>query len=232
MTAFILDVANDGLAVLTFDLPEEKVNKFSTPVMEELEQLTEALARSTTIRSLLWRSGKPDIFIAGADVREIEQVSDADTRRRLSRGGQEIFEKFARLPFPTTAAIAGACLGGGTELALACDFRLMSDSAKTLIGLPEVRLGILPGWGGTQRLPRLVGLRAGLDLILSGRVLDGGEAKKIGLVDEVVPAAIFDDWCLRFAREKVATGKPPRRRRSVGLGDLVLEMNPAGRALV
>lgn len=232
MTAFILDVANDGLAVLTFDLPEEKVNKFSTPVMEELEQLTEALARSTTIRSLLWRSGKPDIFIAGADVREIEQVSDADTRRRLSRAGQEIFEKFARLPFPTTAAIAGACLGGGTELALACDFRLMSDSAKTLIGLPEVRLGILPGWGGTQRLPRLVGLRAGLDLILSGRVLDGGEAKKIGLVDEVVPAAIFDDWCLRFAREKVATGKPPRRRRSVGLGDLVLEMNPAGRALV
>ncbi len=231
-TAFTLDVAPDGLAVLTFDVPGAKVNAFSTPVMAELAALAAELARSGTVRALLLRSGKPDSFIVGADVHELDRLSDPEAGRRASRAGQEIFESFARLPVPTTAAIGGSCLGGGTELALACDFRLMSDAPAAVIGLPEVRLGILPGWGGTQRLPRLVGLRAGLDLILTGRALDARQARRIGLVDDVVPSAIFDDWCHRFARGTIGREKPTDRRRPTRLAELALERNPAGRALV
>jgi 3-hydroxyacyl-CoA dehydrogenase / enoyl-CoA hydratase / 3-hydroxybutyryl-CoA epimerase len=232
MSAFDLQIDDDGFALLTFDLPGEKVNKLSSFVMEELARAIETLERSAGVRSLLLQSGKSDIFIAGADVREIENVGDADGGRRASKLGQELFERFARLPFTTTAAIHGACLGGGTELALACDYRVISDGTKTRIGLPEVQLGILPAWGGTQRLPRLVGIRAGLDLILTGRTLDGRRAGKIGLADAVVPSPIFSSWAQEFARGKTGTRKPRPHTRSGGLTNLALERNPAGRALV
>ena len=160
MTAFDLKVADDGLAVLTFDLPGEKVNKFSTDVIGELGEMLVRLAREARIRGLLVRSGKPDVFIAGADVKEFTRVRPEDARTAVERV-QALFEQLASLPYPTVAAINGACLGGGTELALACDYRLMSDSKKAQIGLPEVRLGIFPAWGGCTRLPRVVGLAAG-----------------------------------------------------------------------
>jgi 3-hydroxyacyl-CoA dehydrogenase / enoyl-CoA hydratase / 3-hydroxybutyryl-CoA epimerase len=232
MTAFQLAIDEDGLAVVTFDLPGEKVNKFSRAVLTELDGLVSRLAAEPRIRALLIESGKPDVFIAGADVKEFVTARPEEAEASV-RPVQALFERVARLPFPTVAAIDGVCLGGGTEFALACDYRLMSDSKKARIGLPEVRLGIFPAWGGSTRLPRLVGLQAALDLILTGKTLDARRAKRIGLVDEAVPAPIFRDWARRFAREKALAGKPPAGRRSPPtLLERALEGTPFGRRLV
>ncbi len=231
MSAFVLRVEDDGLATLTFDLPGEKVNKFSTEVLSELADILVRLTREARIRGLLIRSGKPDIFIAGADVKEFTRVQPEDVRPGVERV-QSLFEQLDHLPYPTVAAINGACLGGGTELALACDYRLMSDSKKAQIGLPEVRLGIFPAWGGCTRLPKVVGLAAALDLILTGKTLDARRARKIGLVDEAVPTAIFDDWARRFARGKLGSAKPPTRRGPRELPARALEATSVGRGLV
>src|SRR5713226_1113847 len=231
MNAFQLDIQPDGLGVVTFDLPGEKVNKFSREVFTELSELLVRMSREPRLRGLVFRSGKPDVFIAGADVKEFVTLPREEVREGSARG-QALFEQIARLPYPTVAAVNGACLGGGTELALACDYRVMSDSPRAKIGLPEVRLGIFPAWGGCARLPRLVGLAAALDLILTGRQLDAKRAKRIGLVDESVPPAIFEDWSRRFAREKFGRKPRPGRRGPRGLRDWVLEKNPLGRRLL
>jgi len=231
LNAFQLDVAADGLGVLTFDLPGEKVNKLSRDVFVELAEVLVRLSQDPRIRSLLVRSGKPEVFIAGADLKEFTQIGAEEITAGSARG-QALFEQLARLPFPTVAAIVGVCLGGGTELALACDYRLMSDAPAARIGLPEVRLGIFPAWGGTVRLPRLVGLTAALDLILTGKQLDARRAKRIGLVDEAVPHAIFEDFARRFARARSGEGKrrSRRARRPPVVG--ALEATPMGRRLI
>lgn len=232
MNAFQLEIQPDGLGVVTFDLAGEKVNKFSREVFTELSDLLVRMSRESRLRGLVFRSGKPDVFIAGADVKEFVTLRPDEIREGSARG-QALFEQIARLPYPTVAAINGVCLGGGTELALACDWRLMSDAPKAKIGLPEVRLGIFPAWGGCARLPRLVGLPAALDLILTGKQLDAKRAKKIGLVDEAVPAAIFEEWSLRFARTKLGASKPRRGRRGPSsVKDFALESNPIGRRLI
>ena len=230
-TALDLAIGEDGLAVLTFDLPGEKVNKFSREVFTELAEVLVRLAREPRVRGLLIRSGKPDVFIAGADIKEFVNLSPADAVEGVRRG-QALFEQLAHLSFPTVAAINGICLGGGTELALACDYRLMSDSPKAKIGLPEVRLGIFPAWGGSTRLPRLVGLQAALNLILTGKQLDAKRAKRIGLVDEAVPAAIFEDWSRSFARGKLGSAKPRSRRKAMSAAEWALEGNPLGRRIL
>ena len=204
---FRLDVEPDGLAVLTFDCPGEKANKYSTPVMAELEGVLDGLAKRGDVKALLLVSGKPDIFIAGADVNEIAKASDPAAIANGVRRGQAIFGKLANLPFPTVAAIEGACVGGGCETVLAMDWRLASDSKRTQIGLPEIKLGILPAWGGTTRLPRVVGLAAALDVILAGKVVDSKRARKMGLVDELVPAPILLEAARKFARGKFGTAK-------------------------
>lgn len=205
--AFRLELEPDGLAVLTFDLPGEKVNKYSAHVLLELEAVLDGLAKRNDVKALLLVSGKPDIFIAGADVKEIADVTDPATIANGVRRGHEILGKLANLPFPTVAAIEGACLGGGCETVLAMDWRLASDSKKTQIGLPEIKLGILPAWGGTTRLPRVVGLTAALDVILAGKVIDSKRAKKMGLVDELVPAPILLEAARKFARGKFGIAK-------------------------
>ena len=205
--AFRLEVEPDGLAVLTFDLPGEKVNKYSAHVLLELEGVLDGLSKRNDVKALLLVSGKPDIFIAGADVKEIASVTDPATIANGVRRGHEIFGKLANLPFPTVAAIEGPCVGGGCETVLAMDWRLASDSKKTQIGLPEIKLGILPAWGGTARLPRVVGLTAALDVILAGKVVDSKRAKRMGLVDELVPAPILLEAAKRFARGKFGTPK-------------------------
>ena len=231
MSAFTLHVEEDGLGVLTFDLPGEKVNKFSSAVVAEFADVLVRLAREARIRGLLVRSGKPDVFVAGADVREFASVRPEDVRTAVERV-QSLFEQLANLPYPTVAAINGACLGGGTELALACDYRLMSDAPKAQIGLPEVRLGIFPAWGGVTRLPRVVGLAPALDLILTGRSLDAKRAKRIGLVDEAVPAAILGDFAKRFARERLGGAKPAPYRGRQAMAARALEATPIGRGVV
>ncbi len=221
--SFHLAVETDGLAVLTFDCPGEKVNKYSTPVVQELHALLDDLAKREDVKALLLVSGKPDVFIAGADVNEIADTPLADVEKGVKQG-QKLFVKLANLPFPTVAAIDGACLGGGCETALAMDWRLASDSRKTQIGLPEVKLGILPGWGGTTRLPRVVGLEAALDLLLTGKSLDGRRAKRVGLVDEVVPKTILAEVARAFAREKFGT----KKRANAGPGGGPVRVAPAG----
>ena len=229
--AFDLALGDDGLAVLTFDLPGEKVNKFSRDSIRELAEVLLRLDREPRIRALLIRSGKPGVFIAGADIKEFVSTPAAEARDSV-RAVQALFEQLAHLPYPTIAAIDGVCLGGGTELALACDYRVMSDSKKSQIGLPEVRLGIFPAWGGCTRLPRLIGLQKALDLILTGKTLDARRAKKIGLVDAAVPASIFAETALAFARSHIGQEKPHGRRGEHGIADFALEGNPLGRKLV
>lgn len=231
MSAFRLDVGADGLGVLTFDLPGEKVNKFSREVLVELSEVLVRLSQDPRVRALLVESGKPDVFIAGADIKEFTQVAPEDAAAGSARG-QALFEQLARLPFPTAAAIDGICVGGGTEFALACDYRIMSDAAAAKIGLPEVRLGLFPAWGGSVRLPRLVGLAPALDLILTGKLLDARRAKRIGLVDEAVPAPIFREFARRFARSKIGAGKRISRAARRSFAERALEATPIGRAIV
>jgi 3-hydroxyacyl-CoA dehydrogenase/enoyl-CoA hydratase/3-hydroxybutyryl-CoA epimerase len=231
LSAFRLDVAADGLGVLTFDLPGEKVNKLSREVLGELAEVLVRLSQDPRVRVLLVRSGKPDVFIAGADVKEFTRIGPGEISAASARG-QALFEQVARLPFPTVAAIDGVCLGGGTEFALACDYRVMSDAPAARIGLPEVRLGIFPAWGGCVRLPRLIGISAALDLILTGKQIDARRARRLGLVDEAVPQAIFEDFALRFARSKSGLGKRVSRRARRPPLEKVLEATPLGRRII
>ena len=227
--AFRLAVDETGFAVLTFDLPGKRANIFTREVLAEFEALLAELRGRTDIRILMLRSAKPGIFVAGADVEEIARVTDPEEAAAGSRLGQRLFAAWEALPFPTAAAIAGTCVGGGTELALASTWIAMADGDAARIGLPEVRLGILPGWGGCTRLPRRVGLPAALDLILTGRTLAGDRARKIGLADAVLPAAGFDERVAAWVRGRL--GRRPARR-SGGLRRLLLEGNPLGRRLV
>ncbi|MHB0972167.1 MAG: 3-hydroxyacyl-CoA dehydrogenase NAD-binding domain-containing protein [Thermoanaerobaculia bacterium] len=223
--AFRLERDGD-LAVLWFDLPGEKVNKFSSSVIVEFDRLVDEIAAMKDLAFLVVTSAKPGIFIAGADVSEFTNATSVEQAREFIAFGQRTFSKFEKLPQITVAAINGASLGGGTELALVCDWRVMSEHPKATIGLPEVQLGILPAWGGTTRLPRLVGLPAALDMILTGKNLDAKRAKRAGLVDETAHPAILLDVAKAFAR------KQGRKRGTVKNTHFYLEGNPLGRRVV
>ena len=250
---FHLEVGQDRLATLIFDLPDKKVNVFGRPALAELEQLLDELAARPDIGCLVLLSGKPGSFIAGADVDEIARVTDPIEAEAGSRVGQRLFAAWAALPFPTIAAIRGVTMGGGTEIALASTWRVASDRADTRIGLPEVRLGIVPAWGGSTRLPRLIGIAAALDMILTGKTVSGRQALKLGLIDALLPDARFLDLVRDFARERCgrspgASGaagpaaspgaagpaRParPARKRPGGLRGALLEGNPIGRHIV
>ncbi len=178
-------------------------------------------AAAGTMRALVVSSRKPGSFVAGADVAAIAAVADAESARDASRRGQELFARLAALPVPVVAAVRGVCLGGGAELALACSHRFAADDEATRIGFPEVSLGILPGWGGTTRLPEIVGLRRALELILSGKPVGAERARRIGLVDRVLPAAQFDERVRELADELGAAGGPAGAKRASGFGGRV-----------
>jgi 3-hydroxyacyl-CoA dehydrogenase/enoyl-CoA hydratase/3-hydroxybutyryl-CoA epimerase len=227
-----LKIDPDGLGWLTLDDPERSVNILAEPVMVRLAELTREAAASAEagkLRALVVCSDK-ESFIAGADVSAIAEVEDPATGEEAARMGQRVFSELGGLPVPTVAAIHGICLGGGTELALACDYRLASDHPKTEIGLPEVMLGILPAWGGTTRLPRLVGIQAALDMMLTGKRVSASRARRIGLVSEVFPAPIFREKAGEFARS-LLEGKRPGARKP-GLRNRLLDGTRPGRALV
>ncbi|MGH9749575.1 MAG: 3-hydroxyacyl-CoA dehydrogenase NAD-binding domain-containing protein [Candidatus Polarisedimenticolia bacterium] len=207
-----LETRPDGVAFLVFDRPQDRVNVLDAASVAVLEILLDQAARDDQVKALIVASAKPGSFIAGADVKEIGALRSIQDAENASRKGHRLFDLLERMPFPVVAAINGTCLGGGTELALACHFRVAADDPRTEIGLPEVRLGILPGWGGTQRLPRLVGLRAGLDLILTGRSVDARKALKLGLVDDVAPAESLARVAEELARDAVEGRRRPRRR--------------------
>ncbi|MBI3545376.1 MAG: enoyl-CoA hydratase/isomerase family protein [Gammaproteobacteria bacterium] len=193
-------------ALLTLDVAEQSANVLSQEVLQEFAQLLGEIENKAH-KGLIIRSAKANGFIAGADVREFEHISDAPRATELARLGQQVFSRLAHLPFPSVALIHGFCLGGGLELALACTYRIAREDAATRLGLPEVRMGIHPGFGGTVRLPPLVGHLPALDMILSGRTLSVREARRIGLVDEAVP-----ERHLLHAAEAFLKRHPPRRK--------------------
>ncbi|HET7564686.1 MAG TPA: fatty acid oxidation complex subunit alpha FadJ [Gemmatimonadaceae bacterium] len=231
--AFRVDVREGGIAVLTLDLPGESVNKVSRVVGDELLAILERLERDTLIKAAVLISGKPDIFVAGADIEQFREIRTARDGERLSRDGQMLMDRIERSRVPIIAAIHGACLGGGLEAALACAYRIATDHPKTVLALPEVQLGLIPGAGGTQRLPRTVGLRNALDMILTGKNVRAKKALQIGLIDEMVHPAILLDVALDRAAA-FASGKLKRkaRRTSHGAANLVLEGNAMGRRVV
>lgn len=212
--AFRLEERDDKIAVLTFDLPDKKVNTLGQAVLMELGGVVAGLARRPDLRGLLFRSGKAGQFIAGADLREIGALAFA-TKDQVSQAvafGHKLFGAIGDLPFPTVALIDGNCMGGGTELALAMDERIVSASPQTKIALPEVKIGVLPGWGGTQRLPRLIGVHPAIEMITTGEPISAAKAVALGFAFDAVPAERLLDEGVRRIDDLQQTGEWKARR--------------------
>jgi 3-hydroxyacyl-CoA dehydrogenase/enoyl-CoA hydratase/3-hydroxybutyryl-CoA epimerase/3-hydroxyacyl-CoA dehydrogenase/enoyl-CoA hydratase/3-hydroxybutyryl-CoA epimerase/enoyl-CoA isomerase len=195
-SAFQLDELDGGIAQVTFNVPEKKVNTLSREVLQELGGLVARLEKRSDLRGMLLRSTKHGQFVAGADLNELAAMSYASTEQvaGLLASGHQLFNRVSRLPFPTVALIDGACMGGGTELALVMDERLVSNAPHTQISLPEVGLGLLPGWGGTQRLPRLIGLNAGIEMVCASEVIGAQKAVALGFAfDAVAPESLVEE---------------------------------------
>lgn len=199
--AWTKSLDSDRIAWLTFDLPDGKVNKFTASALAELSAMLDQLAAEDAIKAIVIRSGKEGNFIAGADINELARIKDVRDAKAKSQAGHAVFAKLAALPIPTIAAIHGPCLGGGLEMALACQYRVVTDHPTTSLGLPEVNLGIIPGWGGTQRLPRLIGLTPALKMILTGKPVDGRGAYRMGLADAIAAQVFLKDETRRFINE-------------------------------
>ncbi len=200
-----IETDRDNVVRLALDKKGASANVLSADVMAELDRILGEL-RANNPRGLIIRSGKDSGFIAGADVEEFTKIKDADEAMRLVKRGWDLYNKLEALPFPTLALVNGFCMGGGVELALACRYRVAVDQPGTRFALPEVMLGILPGWGGVKRLPRVVGPTAALDMLLTGRAVDARRAKRLGLVDEAVPPRIQENT----ARMMVLEAPRPR----------------------
>jgi 3-hydroxyacyl-CoA dehydrogenase/enoyl-CoA hydratase/3-hydroxybutyryl-CoA epimerase len=198
----------EGLAWLAFDRADRTTNTLSRAVLDELMQVLDALDADPP-KGLVIRSGKANGFIAGADVDEFANIGDAQQAQALVRHGWDVFDRLANVSYPTLALIRGFCLGGGLELALACRYRVVVDEPSTRLGLPEVMLGIVPGWGGIRRLPKLVGAPAALDLLLTGKTIDARRARRIGLADECVPPRIMDNTARGVLLARPAPRKLP-----------------------
>jgi 3-hydroxyacyl-CoA dehydrogenase/enoyl-CoA hydratase/3-hydroxybutyryl-CoA epimerase len=242
----------DQVAVITFDIEGEPVNTLSPDISQAFEALLTKAAADTTAKAVVFISGKRDSFIAGAKIDFLSTIKTTAEAHALVKQGHAQFDRLDAFEKPVVAAIHGACLGGGLEWALACDYRVATDSPKTSLGLPEVQLGLIPGAGGTQRLPRLVGAQVALDLILTGKSLKAKKALKLGVVDEVVPAPILREVARRRALELANGTLVMERHRGLstvarsrsfkdllrGLSDqkawaeLALEDNPVGRKVL
>jgi len=229
--AFRFEVDGRGLASVTFDLPGRKVNVWSRAVLEEFDALLDELVGHGDLTAVIFRSGKPDTFVAGADVEELASIDSPEEARELARRGQAVFQRVADLSLPTVAAIHGACVGGGLEFALACSFRVASDDETTRLGFPEVQLGIIPAWGGTQRAVRLLSLEDALTLVLTGNRVGARKAERMGLVDKVVPRARLEAEAAVIARA-AASGERAVSHGRDGLAGWLVKRNPLGRKFV
>ncbi|MFY1829065.1 fatty acid oxidation complex subunit alpha FadJ [Myxococcus fulvus] len=218
----------DGVAVVTFDLPDSAVNTLSPEVGAAFSRLLEEAEREAEVKALVFISGKKDSFVAGAKLDYLQTLKTAEEATAMSRQGQAGFDRLEAFPKPVVAAIHGACLGGGLEWALACHYRIATDSPKTTLGLPEVQLGLIPGAGGTQRLPALIGAQAALDLILTGRNVKPAKARKLGIVDEVVPVPILRAIAVQRAKELAAGTLKPVRAHGQGLKSVGQKKGLAG----
>ena len=208
-------VPKGEIAVLEWDHIGEKVNKLSTPIMVRFKEILADLQKSS-YKAVVIVSRKPKIFIAGADIEEIKNLRSKEDFRFAVESGQGIMNLIEDLRIPVIAAINGACVGGGCEMILACDYRIASEDKSTKIGLPEVKLGIIPGFGGCVRLPRVVGVMNALDIILAGKTVPAVKALKIGLVDAVVHPSILESEALKLAQKVIKEGGKKRRKTFAG----------------
>jgi 3-hydroxyacyl-CoA dehydrogenase/enoyl-CoA hydratase/3-hydroxybutyryl-CoA epimerase len=224
---------DDDVAIVTIDVPDKPVNTLDADVIREFGEVFAFLEGNSDVRGAVLISGKPDNYIAGADIEQFLELKSAKEAEALSRSGQQLLMRLEKLRVPVVAAINGACLGGGLESALACSYRIASDNPKTVLAVPEVQLGLIPGAGGTQRLPRQIGLTAALDMILTGKNIRAKKALALGLVDEMVHPSILRDIAVRRARE-IADGTRPRSQHHSGSGIAAraLEGTGAGRSIV
>jgi 3-hydroxyacyl-CoA dehydrogenase/enoyl-CoA hydratase/3-hydroxybutyryl-CoA epimerase len=230
--AIKLERRDDGVGVIRIDVPGESVNTLRGSFAQELDAALDELAADPALRAAVLASGKPDGFVAGADIKQLLRMSSAPEVTELSRTGQRAVGRLESSAKPIVAAIHGACLGGGLELALACHARVASTDEKTKLGLPEVQLGLLPGLGGTQRLPRLIGAETALDMLLTGKQLDARRALRAGLVDEIVAPAILLEVAVRLALGRTAgSAKPKTGARRKAFTEALLVKNPLGRAV-
>ncbi|HEY2027579.1 MAG TPA: fatty acid oxidation complex subunit alpha FadJ [Myxococcales bacterium] len=250
MQSLRIETSADGVALLIFDVPGEAANTLRSSFQDDFEEALGKVMTDAQVKAIVLTSGKPDSFVMGADVEMLAQVKTQAEGAALSRGGQQSMQRLedAAKEKPIVAAIHGPALGGGLELALACSYRIASDDKKTVLGLPEVQLGLLPGAGGTQRLPQLIGIAQALDIILAGKSVKASKARRLGLVDEVVPRSILIDVAKKRAIE-LATGKLRPERAKIDLKgglpkmlrqfadpevlqELALEENPVGRKIL
>ncbi len=220
----------NGVAIVWMDQPGERVNKISIDLVDKFKTILDGLEGDDTVRAIVLISRKPDNFIAGADIEKFRDMKSPEEGEFLSRQGHALLNRMAAFPKPVVAAIHGATLGGGLEVALACHYRIASDDSKTVLALPEVKLGLLPGGGGTQRLPRLVGLQAALDMMLTGKNIYPRQAKKMGLVDDIIHSYGLLEAAKKAALE-LADHPLKRKKRQPLLAEL-LESTPFTRNLV
>ncbi|HFZ8994315.1 TPA: fatty acid oxidation complex subunit alpha FadJ [Citrobacter freundii] len=224
-SAFTLSVRPDNIAVVSIDVPGEKMNTLKAEFAGQVRVIVKQIRENKALRGVVFISAKEDNFIAGADINMIGNCKSPQEAEALARQGQQVMAEIHALPIPVVAAIHGACLGGGLEMALACHLRICTDAEKTALGLPEVQLGLLPGSGGTQRLPRLIGVSTALDMILTGKSLRPKQALKLGLVDEVVPCTILLEAAVQLALRESS------RQRNLPVRERVLS-GPLGRTLL
>lgn len=225
---FNLTRRDDGIAILTMDVPGETMNTLKAQFGPEISEILAEIKSDPHIRGLVLISGKKDSFVAGADISMLDACKTVGDAKALSQQGHVVFNELEALKIPVVAAIHGACLGGGLELALACHQRVCSDDGKTTLGVPEVQLGLLPGGGGTQRLPRLVGITTALDMMLTGKQIRPKQALKMGLVNDVVPQTIL----LQTAVEMALAGKRAPKPIKKSLVNQVLEGTSFGRNII
>src|SRR2546421_2540908 len=197
------EIGDDRVCVLTFDRPESGANVFDVATMSELSEHVDVIERDESLRGLIVTSAKKSIFIAGADLKTLLKQAQTGELRDFIAQGQRVFNRIAALKIPSVAAIHGACAGGGYEITLACDWRVASNDPATRIGLPETTLGLIPAWGGSTRLPRLIGEENAAEVILKGKLYSASEALKLGLVDEIASR----EHLLDAARKKLGDGK-------------------------
>jgi enoyl-CoA hydratase len=214
----------ESIVRLTLDQPDSKVNVLNGDLLTELEATIGSLASRSDLQGLLIVSAKPGIFVAGADLKVLAGATGPDhppTRQFIEHGLCVLFA-IEELPCPTVACIDGAALGGGLELALACDYRLVGTNPKTKLGLPEVTLGLIPGWGGTQRLPRIIGPTSALQIMLSNAQFDAETAHYRGLASNVVPSETLDSEALKLLKRSQTQdewkGLRERKRRPMEIG--------------
>jgi enoyl-CoA hydratase len=198
----LFETGSDGIAVLTANRPA-KLNALNTELLGEVDDAVSRVESEPSIRGLIITGAGEKSFIAGADIQELATV-DPIGAEETSRRGQRIFRRLEKLSKPSIAAVNGYALGGGLELAMSCTLRVASPNAK--LGQPEVKLGIIPGYGGTQRLPRLIGRGLALELLLTGEPIDAAEAHRIGLVNHVVPQSELLDFCHNLLAKILANG--------------------------